>query len=336
MRSFPMRSLLTVGAVIAAVVGFAASLTALIDDLGGGPTFCAESGCEIVRASAWARPLGIPMSVLGVGFFAAMLVLAFANAPRLRRWLALAGGAWAVWLIGLQAFAIGAWCKLCLVADPSAIAHAGFVLAGAASVQFGWRRALAIAPAIGAAVVALAAWTSTAPPRAPETATPPAEVAQAHDAVTIVEFVDFECPFCREMQRRIEAALEHTTVPVRVVRKMVPLPAHRGALPAALAWCCADAQGKGDAMARALFATDPEDLTPERCEQIALRLGCDPDRYRADLPQMKDRILADLHAAEAAGVTALPTLFVGSQRVDGASASTTELIAMIHQTAGAR
>src|SRR5437762_4666248 len=129
---------LTLGAIAAAIVGLGASLTSLVDDLGGAPTFCAETGGEIVRTSAWARPLGIPMSVLGVAFYAAALALAFASAPRLRRWLALAGGAWAVWLIALQAFVIEAWCKLCMVADPAAIAHAVLVLAGA--------RALAPAP----------------------------------------------------------------------------------------------------------------------------------------------------------------------------------------------
>src|SRR6185295_13334212 len=159
MGSPRVRSLTTPGALAAAIVGLGASLTAMIDDLGGAPTFCAETGCETVRTSVWARPLGIPMSVLGVGFFAACVVLAFVHAPRLRRWLAIAGGAWAVWLIGLQAFAIGAWCKLCMVADPAAIAHAACVIGGASAVRLGWRRVVALAPALGAVVLGLAVWT---------------------------------------------------------------------------------------------------------------------------------------------------------------------------------
>jgi len=52
-----------------AVVGLAASVASLIDYLGSSATFCAESGCNQVRESAWAHPLGIPMPVLGIAFF---------------------------------------------------------------------------------------------------------------------------------------------------------------------------------------------------------------------------------------------------------------------------
>src|SRR5688572_23546874 len=71
MRSLDVRSWATAGAIGSAIIGLAASLSALVDDLGGLPAFCAETGCEVVRTSVWARPLGVPMSVLGVGFFAA-------------------------------------------------------------------------------------------------------------------------------------------------------------------------------------------------------------------------------------------------------------------------
>ena len=87
------------------------------------------------------------MPLFGVAFFAASLVLAFVERPRLRKALALVGGASAVFLIGLQAFSIGAFCKLCMIADPSAIVLAIAVLAGARTVQFTWLRSAAIVPA---------------------------------------------------------------------------------------------------------------------------------------------------------------------------------------------
>lgn len=327
---------LTLGAIASAIVGLGASLTSLVDDLGGAPTFCAETGCEIVRTSAWARPLGIPMSVLGVGFFAAALVLAFVSAPRLRRWLALAGGAWAVWLIALQALVIGAWCKLCLVADPAAIVHAVLVVAGARTLAPSRGRLGTLAPAVAASVaaiaVALGAWTAAPPAVAPSVppGTPESVArAQAPGAVTVVEFVDFECPFCRAMQARLDQAIAQAGAPVRVVRKMVPLPQHPGALPAALAYCCAEAQGLGDEMARALFAARPEELTPEGCAAIAARVGCDPARYQADLAAAEQRVASDLRDAAAAGVRALPTMFIGAERINGASASADELAAML-------
>ena len=315
-------------ATASAVIGLAASIASGIDDLG--PTFCAESGCETVRTSAWAAPLGIPMALLGVLFFTTMLVLGFVERPRLRKALAIAGGLWAVWLVVLQAFVIGAWCKLCLVADPAAIVLAVAVLAGAPSVKLHFGRLATIAGATAMTLGVLAMWT-----RAPEVPAAQKPVVAASDRVTIVEMVDFECPFCREMQQRLDAAIARANVPVRIVRKMVPLRSHRGALPAALAYCCAEEQGKGEAMAAALFEADPEDLTTEGCEQIAERIGCDLERYRAARPHAEQRVAADLAEARETGVRGLPTLFIGDHVVTGASASTDELVAMIH-SAGSR
>jgi protein-disulfide isomerase len=195
-------------------------------------------------------------------------------------------------------------------------------------------------PALGAFVAILAMWTAAPSLEAPAVADPahpgalPASVASAQQAgvVTVVEFVDFECPFCREMQSRLERAMAHTSTPVRVVRKMVPLPQHPGARPAALAYCCADAQGRGEEMAKALFSAPTEELTAEGCEAIARRIGCDLDRYRADMPAAEQRLARDLEDAEAAGVRALPTVFVGSERINGAAASAEELTAMIDRT----
>ena len=310
----------------AAIVGLAASIAGGIDELG--PTFCAESGCETVRTSAWAAPLGIPMAVLGIGFFATMLVLGFVERPRLRKALAIVGGLWAVWLVVLQAFVIGAWCKLCLVADPAAIVLAVAVLAGASSVKLHFGRLASVFAATAMTLGVLAMWT-----RAPEVPPATKPVVVASERVTIVEMVDFECPFCREMQKRLDAAIARTNVPVTVVRKMVPLRSHRGAMPAAVAYCCAEAQGKGDAMASALFAADPAELTTEGCEQIAARIGCDLERYRAARPHAEQRVAADLAEAREAGVRALPTLFIGDHVVTGASASTEELVAMIQRAA---
>jgi protein-disulfide isomerase len=149
--------------------------------------------------------------------------------------------------------------------------------------------------------------------------------------VKIVDLIDFECPFCREMQARLERALAQTTTPVRIVRKMVPLPMHPGARPAALAYCCAEAQGRGEEMAKALFAAAPEELTPEGCEAIAARIGCDLDRYRADLAAAEQRLASDLADADQAGIRALPTLFIGEARINGAAASADELKAMIER-----
>src|ERR1700684_2103940 len=110
-----MRSRLSLLALARSCLGLGASLASLVDYLAPMPTFCAASGCETVRASAWAYPLGIPMPVFGVVFFVAMIALAFVARPKLRLALALFGAAFALMLVGVQAFELHAWCKLCMI-----------------------------------------------------------------------------------------------------------------------------------------------------------------------------------------------------------------------------
>ncbi|HEX2685283.1 MAG TPA: vitamin K epoxide reductase family protein [Kofleriaceae bacterium] len=338
--SAAMRPRLSLAAIGFALIGLGASVASLVDYVGTAPTFCAETGCATVRESVWAHPLGIPMPVIGVAFYLAALTLGFVDAPRLRRVLALAGAAWAVFLIVLQGFVIGAWCKLCLIADPAAIGYAVTVLAGAAALRFTPLRGLVTLPALLATVGLLGLWTGNFPAAGAHGVEPapvassegtPAFVAQAQvpGTATVVEVVDFECPFCRRMQDRLASAIAQVRNPVRVVRKMLPLKIHPHAMPAALAYCCADAQGKGDAMAAALFAAQPDDLTPEGCEEIAARVGCDLERYRRDLPQAEARVAAEMKEVRAAGVHSLPTLFIGHEQIVGASKSTEELTALL-------
>ncbi len=325
-------SALSVVSVGAAVVGLGASIASLYDYLGPVPAFCAEGGCATVRESAWSHPLGIPMPVLGIAFFAAAIVLAFVDAPRLRKLLAAAGGAWALLLIGLQAFAIGAWCKLCMIADPAAILYAIVVLAGARTLPFTWWRPAVIAPALAGVVGILGLWTHTPPPPPLPPGTPAFVVkAQRPGIVTIVEVVDFECPYCRMMQAKVTEAIAKAQVPARVERKMMPLPRHTHAMPAALAYCCADRQGKGEAMAEALFTAPEETLTAQGCEDLAVKVGCDRDQYRRDLALAVGRVAVESIEARTSGVSSLPTLFIGGEQVVGAAMSTDDLVAAIRR-----
>ncbi|MDB4953413.1 MAG: hypothetical protein JWO36_982 [Myxococcales bacterium] len=321
-----MRSrVLTIVALGVSLLGFAASIASFVDYLG--PTFCAETGCELVRASAWSHPLGVPMPVLGAGYFATMIALAFVSRPRFRIALAISGALWAVALIALQAFVIGAWCKLCMIVDPIAIVLAILVVAGAGTLRLTVRRAVSLVPVLAVALFAIGAFGRHAQPAISSTLPAVVQHAQVPGQVTVVEFVDFECPFCRAMQTKLASAIEGK--PVSVVRKMVPLPQHEHALPAALAWCCAEAQGKGDAMAAALFAADPAELTPDRCEQIAARVGCDLERYRRDFPATIGRVAADMLDARGAGIRSLPTIFIGNEQLVGASYSTSEIVTLL-------
>jgi uncharacterized membrane protein len=320
------------------LVGLVVSVALAIDHLGPAPAYCAEGGCATVRESVWSHPFGVPLPIVGAVFFAATLALAVL-APRsnARRAWSVAGGVMALGFIALQAFVIGAWCELCLVVDASALALAALAIATQELPAVGRRGQGGLAVALAAAVIAPIALSSpAAPPPAPAqvaaTALPDVVAREQQPGVlTVVEFIDFECPFCRRLHDRLAAALAQADQPVRVVRKMVPLTAHANALPAAIAWCGADALGKGDAMADALIRAPVHQLTREGCEKIATELGLDLESFRAACadPKTRARIEGDLAAARAAGVKVLPTVFIGGTMFAGASATDAELLTAV-------
>ena len=96
--------------------------------------------------------------------------------------------------------------------------------------------------------------------RAEMARTPPGQV-------TVVDFVDFECPFCRMTNAALQPLLDAHQDRLRVVRRQVPLRMHPHALDAARAACCGERLGRGDAMASALFSAPVESLTREGCEK---------------------------------------------------------------------
>jgi uncharacterized membrane protein len=145
---------LAVLALVLALVGLGASIASLVDYLSPAPTFCSEGGCATVRLSAWSHPLGIPLPIIGIAYFLAMTVLAFWPHKRLRLVLAGIGAAGGIALILIQAFSIGAWCKVCLVADPAAIVGALVVLAGARTLYPSWQNLVATVPAVALVVLA--------------------------------------------------------------------------------------------------------------------------------------------------------------------------------------
>jgi protein-disulfide isomerase len=143
---------------------------------------------------------------------------------------------------------------------------------------------------------------------------------------TVVEFVDFECPFCRDEYDDLAPLLEAAKDHVHVVRKLVPLTRiHPHAMEAARAACCAEQLGKGDAMADALFRAPVEDLTPEGCAKIAGELGLDGGRYADCLadPKTAERIAMDKQVFERAAAKGdgLPLLWIGERKMMGAHAA---------------
>lgn len=119
--------------LLSALVGLFASVYLLIVYITGGPIVCVVSGgCETVRASKWAYPLGIPTPLFGVLFYVGMILLMgwrvfmpHVYPERIRQSLFLGsavGLAISLFLTGVEAFDLDAYCTWCVVSALSAAA----------------------------------------------------------------------------------------------------------------------------------------------------------------------------------------------------------------------
>jgi predicted DsbA family dithiol-disulfide isomerase len=136
----------------------------------------------------------------------------------------------------------------------------------------------------------------------------------------VVEFVDFECPFCRMMNDDLAPVVERHRDRVRVVRKQVPLVRmHPHALAAAAAAVCADQMGKGDEVAAALFKAPPEGLTGDGCVELAARAGLSPSRFRDCMTDAKTTVTirSDVQAFMDSGETGVPVVWIDDRRFEG-------------------
>jgi|HubBroStandDraft_2_1064218.scaffolds.fasta_scaffold94853_1 uncharacterized membrane protein len=316
-----------VALVLPVLAGLLASAALLVDYLRPAPFFCAEGGgCDAVKHTPLASPYGVPMPAFGVLGFAVLAALLLFRGPRMRTLHRIASIAGAIVGAGLifSQLAIGQICLYCMVVDVSACIACGVAiwrskgqwdLDGPGTVRGGIAAALGVLPA---AVLVLGL---TAKVHLPEVIAEEMSRAPRGQA-TVIEFVDFECPFCRDEYDDLSPMLTAAGDRVRVVRKLVPLTKiHPHALEAARAACCADLQGKGDAMADALFHAPVEDLTPEGCRKIASALGLDPAGYAACLadPKTTERIALDRQVFDRAASKGdgLPLLWIGERKIMG-------------------
>jgi protein-disulfide isomerase/uncharacterized membrane protein len=305
-------------------LGASAALT--IDYLSSNPSFCgATSGCGVVRRSGFGYLGPVPLPAAGLLAFVCVLALSL-GPPALRRasrHAAIAGAVLGAGLIGPQALVVKTFCWLCLVADGSAIvagvAGAALVVRrdGAGSdVADGPLRAWAWGVLGALAVVAPLLWPVVRP-----AAALPAGVRERHVAgkINVVEFVDFECPFCRMFHPTLKGVVKEYGDRVNFARLDLPLDSHVHARGAAKAHLCADAQRAGDRMADALF--EAEDLEQKGLVETAKELGLDVTSFEACLAapateqklESVERILRDSGMLQG-----LPTTFVGSAMLVGA------------------
>lgn len=159
---------------------------------------------------------------------------------------------------------------------------------------------------------------------APDPASVPVVGADSHvlddggdGAVTVVEFLDFECEACGAYYPVVEDLRATYEGRITYVVRYFPLPGHRNSLTSALAAEAAARQGKFDEMYQRLFETQGEwgEAQESRADVFrgyAADLGLDLDTYDADIadPAVEQRVRADFDAGRALGVGSTPTFFV--------------------------
>ncbi|MCH9682383.1 MAG: thioredoxin domain-containing protein [Deltaproteobacteria bacterium] len=137
--------------------------------------------------------------------------------------------------------------------------------------------------------------------------------------VTIVEYSDFECPFCSRLANTLHNVAREYPKDVKLVFKQFPLPMHRNAEPAARASLAAHAQGKFWDMHNEMFFNQKK-LGGDQLEGYAVKLGLDIDKWKADFasPAIRDHVAEELATGRALEITSTPTFFINGKFFKGA------------------
>jgi len=135
--------------------------------------------------------------------------------------------------------------------------------------------------------------------------------------VTLVEFADFECPFCQHIAPELDQIWDKRKGDVLFVFKFMPLSMHPHSELAARAAIAAQAQGKFWEMHHQLFANGTH-LEASDLDGYAKSVGLDLDRFHGDMqsPATMARIDQDRKLADALGVKGTPTIFIDGREYD--------------------
>jgi protein-disulfide isomerase len=137
--------------------------------------------------------------------------------------------------------------------------------------------------------------------------------------ITIVEFSDYECPFCVKAEPTVKEILDAYPGKIRLVYRDFPLPMHSRAPKAAEAAHCAGDQGKYWEMHARLFASSGK-LEPSDLKAYARDVGVDGGKFDQCLDKGEKASEVEKHkkAGEEAGVTGTPAFFINGRMISGA------------------
>jgi protein-disulfide isomerase len=141
----------------------------------------------------------------------------------------------------------------------------------------------------------------------------------ANAPITIVEFSDYQCPFCGRAEPTVKAIVDQYKGKVRLVYREYPLPMHEYAQKASEAALCADEQGKFWEMHEKLFENQSA-LTIENLKSYAKGLALDTAKFDKCLDggDKAKSVQASLKAGEDVGVSGTPAFFINGRPLFGA------------------
>lgn len=316
--------------------------------------------CDAVAASTWAEVLpGLPISSIAAGWYAGLFfIFLTASGFTVRREalkIALILGGFgaavsAVYLL-VMIFQIGTYCLLCLGLDAINFVSFGIIWSlrpkgGSQVVGYPHWKGFAgiMTVCLFVAVVGLKGLDRLTDrsetindqvqtifarePIAVSSSPDDLSIGPANAPITLVEFSDFQCPFCRIGAFTLHAVMSRFPDQVRIVMKpyafdpscnrFVDHPMHAVACEAARAAVCAGVQGKFEPVYEAFFQNQ-ESLGPGKVLPFAQQAGVDMARLQSCMSdnQSLAKVQASIEEANRLGVNATPTFFINGYRVEG-------------------
>jgi protein-disulfide isomerase len=138
--------------------------------------------------------------------------------------------------------------------------------------------------------------------------------------VTIYEFSDFECPYCKKAHSTLQPILDEYEGKVKVVYKNYPLPFHKNAKGAAKAALAAQEQGKFWEMYDLLFKNQKKLGQGGLYEDLASQIGLNMSKFKSDMEKSAydKQIKQDMALGKKVGVKGTPAYYIGDKRLVGA------------------
>jgi protein-disulfide isomerase len=137
--------------------------------------------------------------------------------------------------------------------------------------------------------------------------------------VTIAEFSDFQCPFCKRVEPTVKEILQKYPKDVAVVFINQPLPFHEHAMEAAQAFQAALRQGKAWPMHDKMYDNNTA-LERANLDKYAQEIGLNMAKFKKDMddPKIKEEIAEQQKLASSVGASGTPTFFINGRQIVGA------------------